>query len=76
MSTAGTMIQHHTCQSCQGPCLHWKGDVWGYTCAACIRQHLDAQAARVDAKQRRAHERLAQKALNILRNPQTHSSVR
>lgn len=71
MSAAGTMVTHHTCQSCQGPCLQWKGSVWGYTCAGCIRGHLEVSAARADAKQRKHRERL-----NLVRSPETHSPVR
>ncbi|BCI83455.1 hypothetical protein MTY66_50800 [Mycolicibacterium sp. TY66] len=72
MSAAGTMIQHHTCQSCQGPCLQWRGSVWGFTCTACIRQHHEAQIARADVADRKARERLCR----TLRTPKPHSSVR
>lgn len=52
------MVTHNTCQSCGGDCLSWKGSVWGYTCAGCIRHHLEASAARADAKHQKNRERL------------------
>ncbi|MGV0045512.1 hypothetical protein ACRU13_12220 [Mycobacterium colombiense] len=45
------------CQSCNGPCWQWKGDVWRYTCAACIAKHQDAAAARADARDKKARAR-------------------
>ncbi|WP_142271005.1 hypothetical protein [Mycobacterium sp. AT1] len=47
------------CQSCGGPAWQWRGSVHGYTCSACIARHLDATAARADAKVRKHRERLA-----------------
>ncbi|WP_131809162.1 hypothetical protein [Mycolicibacterium setense] len=46
------------CRSCNGPCWRWKGDVWGYTCQACINAHLAEAAARADERDR---QRLARK---------------
>lgn len=47
------------CQSCGGPAWLWRGSVWGHTCSTCITRHLDATAARADAKVRKHRERLA-----------------
>ncbi len=58
-----------TCQSCGGPCATFKGSVWQWTCQACIRLAMDARAARADAADRKARERL-------VRNLKTHSPVR
>lgn len=49
------------CQECGGPCWHWKGSVWGYTCTACLDRYLDASAARAEAKERKARDRLLRK---------------
>lgn len=49
------------CQSCGGPCLTWKGSVWGYTCRGCISAHLAAVEAKLDAKAARQRERLLSK---------------
>ncbi|ETB38920.1 hypothetical protein [Mycobacterium avium] len=51
------------CQSCGGPCWRHRGSVWGYTCAACIDRHLDAAAARGDARDRRERQKNARKLL-------------
>lgn len=45
------------CQACNGPCWQWKGDVWGYTCAACIAKHQDDAAARADARDKKVRAR-------------------
>ncbi|KZS74738.1 hypothetical protein A4G26_22950 [Mycobacterium kansasii] len=52
------------CRSCNGPCWQWKGSVWGYTCAACIAKHQNAAAARADARDRKARDRLLSKRFN------------
>jgi len=52
------------CRSCDGPCWQYKGDVWGYTCTACIDRHLDAAAARADARDLKARQRLLSKRAN------------
>lgn len=49
------------CQRCGGPCLTWKGSVWGYTCRTCISSHLAAVEAKLDAKAARQRERLLDK---------------
>jgi hypothetical protein len=60
------MIDYHgpRCRSCNGPCWQWKGDVWGYTCSACIDHHLEAAAARADARDQKARKRNLSKLLN------------
>jgi hypothetical protein len=57
------MTDYHgpRCRSCSGPCWQWKGDVWGYTCTACINDHLAAAAARADARDRKTRQRNASK---------------
>jgi hypothetical protein len=47
-----------TCRVCGGPTWLWRGSVHGYTCTPCLDRYLDAAAARADAKQRKARERL------------------
>lgn len=59
--TAAEVYDGPLCQACGGPCRDWKGSVWGFTCAACINRHLEASAARADAKIRRHRERLVHK---------------
>lgn len=49
------------CQEYGGPCWHWKGSVWGYTCTTCLDRYLDAAAARAEAKERKARDRLLRK---------------
>ncbi|MGV0646762.1 hypothetical protein ABQE44_25590 [Mycolicibacterium sp. XJ2546] len=60
------MTDYHgpRCRSCNGPCWQWKGDVWGYTCAECINNHLAAAAARADARDQKARKRNLAKLLN------------
>ncbi len=60
------MTDYHgqRCRSCNGPCWQWKGDVWGYTCTACINDHLAAAAARADARDQKARKRNLAKLLN------------
>lgn len=50
------------CRACGGPCVSWKGSTWGYTCQACITQHLEAAATRADERDRRSRERLLARA--------------
>ncbi|MDP7727627.1 hypothetical protein QXM59_05400 [Mycobacterium sp. TY813] len=63
------------CQGCGGPCWLWKGDVWQYTCTACLDRYLDDGAARWAARERREQEKHRAKiARNMLRdndNPTT-----
>jgi hypothetical protein len=59
--TAPTNYRGPRCRSCSGPCWQYKGDVWGYTCSACIDRHLDAAAARFDARDHKAREKLLAK---------------
>ncbi len=49
------------CDECGGPCWRYKGDVWGYTCTVCIARHLDAAAARADARDQKARQRTLSK---------------
>lgn len=46
------------CWECGGPCAFYKGSAHGWHCTACIDRYLDAAAARGEAKQRKARERL------------------
>lgn len=57
-STEPDVYDGPICQACGGPCWSWKGSVWQYTCTACLDRYLDAAAARAEAKQRKARERL------------------
>jgi hypothetical protein len=57
------------CGSCDGPCWQCKGDVWGYTCSACISKHLDAAAARADARDEKARKRTLSKLHNNNNSP-------
>ncbi|WKG01384.1 hypothetical protein [Mycolicibacterium sp. HK-90] len=52
------------CEVCDGPCFSWKGSKWGYTCAGCLNDYLHTSAARADAKDRRARERLVYKTFH------------
>jgi hypothetical protein len=49
------------CEQCDGPCWRYKGDVWGWTCTACIERHLAEGAAKADARDRIDRQRLALK---------------
>lgn len=65
------------CQGCGGPCWLWKGDVWQYTCTACIDTYLDEGAARWAARQRREQEKAREKAArNLLRDNVTPTTSR
>lgn len=60
------------CQSCGGPCWHYKGSVWEYTCTDCIDRYLDESAARWvvrQAKERAKNER------KLLRNNDSEPPV-
>lgn len=59
--TAAEVYDGPLCQACGGPCFSWKGSKWGYTCAGCLNDYLQTCAARADAKDRRARERLVHK---------------
>lgn len=64
------------CQGCGGPCWLWKGDVWQYTCTACIDAYLDEGAARWAARERREQEKQRAKiARNLLRDNADPTSV-
>lgn len=52
------------CQACGGPCLTFKGSVWGWTCGGCITLALEASAARADAEARRHRDKLAHRMLH------------
>ncbi|BBZ64514.1 hypothetical protein [Mycolicibacterium monacense] len=52
------------CQACDGPCWQWKGNVWGYTCTACIERHLAESAAKGAERDRRDRQKLARKRLD------------
>jgi len=58
-----------TCQSCGGPCLTYKGTVWGWTCTPCIDREMDRRAARADALHQKNRQRL-------VRSLKIHSSGR
>jgi hypothetical protein len=62
--TASTPYRGPRCWSCNGPCWLYKGDVWEFTCSACIDRHLEAAAVRADARDRKARERLLSKRFN------------
>lgn len=58
MTTATATYEGPLCWECRGPCATYKGSVHGWHCTACIERYLDAAAARAEAKQRKARERL------------------
>ncbi len=62
--TDQTTYRGPRCRSCNGPCWLYKGDVWEFTCSACIDHYLEAAAARADARDRKARERLLSKRLH------------
>nr|WP_152665972.1 hypothetical protein [Mycobacterium sp. UM_NZ2] len=45
------------CPICDQPCVHWRGNVHGYTCSKCIRAYLADGAARHDAREAKDRER-------------------
>lgn len=61
MSAEAEAYDGPRCRSCGGPCIRWKGDVWGYTCTACINAHLAEAAARADEHERVDRQRMARK---------------
>ena len=62
--TAPNAYRGPRCRSCNGPCWFYKGDVWGFTCTACIDRHLEATAAQADACDRKDREKLLSKRLH------------
>lgn len=64
------------CQSCGGPCWHWKGSVWEYTCTDCIDRYLDEGAARWAVREAKEAEKQARKnARKLLQSNDSESSV-
>lgn len=54
------------CWECGGPCAFYKGSVHGWHCTGCIDRYLDAAAARGEAKQRKARERLLHRCFTTM----------